>query len=71
MRSSPDLTRRRLLAAGGLASTGVFLSLPAHSQGKAKVNMQLGWIAGGNQIGEVVAKRLGYYACLLYTSRCV
>ncbi|MEO8545474.1 MAG: ABC transporter substrate-binding protein [Burkholderiaceae bacterium] len=61
MRSSPDLTRRRLLAAGGLASTGVFLSMPSYSQGKAKVHMQLGWIAGGNQIGEVVAKRLGYY----------
>ena len=61
MRSSPDLSRRRLLAAGGLASTGVFLSMPSHSQGKTKVNMQLGWIAGGNQIGEVVAKRLGYY----------
>jgi NitT/TauT family transport system substrate-binding protein len=25
------------------------------------VNMQLGWISGGNQIGEVVAKRLGYF----------
>jgi NitT/TauT family transport system substrate-binding protein len=61
MRSSPDLTRRRLLAAGGLASTGAFLSIPAHSQGKARISMQLGWIAGGNQIGEVVAKRLGYY----------
>ena len=24
--------------------------------------MQLGWITGGNQIGEVVAKRLGYFA---------
>ena len=22
--------------------------------------MQLGWLAGGNQLGEVVAKRLGY-----------
>jgi NitT/TauT family transport system substrate-binding protein len=33
----------------------------ALAQGKAKVNMQLGWILGGNQIGEVVAKQLGYY----------
>ena len=29
--------------------------------GLQPVNMQLGWITGGNQIGEVVAKRLGYF----------
>jgi NitT/TauT family transport system substrate-binding protein len=28
---------------------------------RAKVNMQLGWIAGGNQLGEVVARRMGFY----------
>lgn len=61
MRHFPSLTRRRLLAAGGLAATGAVLTMPAYAQGKAKINMQLGWIAGGNQIGEVVAKRLGYY----------
>jgi len=61
MLSSPDLTRRHLIAAAGLAGAGAFLSMPAHSQGKSKISMQLGWIAGGNQIGEVVAKRLGYY----------
>jgi NitT/TauT family transport system substrate-binding protein len=33
----------------------------AHSQGKAVVNMQLGWLLSGNQIGEVCAKQLGYY----------
>ena len=36
--------------------------MEALAQDKAKVNMQLGWIAGGNQIGEVAAKQLGYYA---------
>jgi len=36
--------------------------MDAMAQNKVKVNMQLGWIAGGNQIGEVVAKQLGYYA---------
>ena len=50
MPSSPNLIRRRLLAAGGLASTGALLSINANAQGKAKVGMQLGWIAGGNQI---------------------
>jgi NitT/TauT family transport system substrate-binding protein len=58
-------TRRRLVggtfAAGGLASAASFLPLGAIAQGKEKVNLQLGWITGGNQTGEVVAKRLGYY----------
>lgn len=65
MNHSPNLIRRRLMGAtataGGLASAGAFLSMQALAQDKAKVNMQLGWISGGNQIGEVVAKRLGYY----------
>ncbi|OUM02195.1 ABC transporter substrate-binding protein [Variovorax sp. JS1663] len=60
-----DPGRRRLLqtslmAAAGL-STGGLLSIEAHAQGKARINMQLGWIVGVNQIGEVVAKRLGFY----------
>ena len=66
MTASFDLTRRKLLGAGaaatGLAGAGAFLSMEALAQDKAKVNMQLGWIAGGNQIGEVAAKQLGYYA---------
>ena len=65
MNPSFDLNRRRLLgataSAGALASAGAFLSIDAFAQDKAKVNMQLGWIAGGNQIAEVCAKRLGYY----------
>lgn len=56
--------RRRLLkaslAAAGLPLGGL-LSLDALAQGKAGIKMQIGWLAGGNQIGEVVAKRLGYY----------
>ena len=64
--SSNQLTRRKLLGAGaaatGLAGAGAFLSMDALAQDKVKVNMQLGWIAGGNQIGEVAAKQLGYYA---------
>lgn len=61
MRTSPILTRRSVLGAGVAAGAGVFLSMQALAQNKAKISMQLGWIAGGNQIGEVVAKRLGYY----------
>lgn len=63
--SAPHGIRRRSLlegslAAAGLAGAGV-LSVGAQAQGKTKVNLQLGWITGGNQIGEVVAKQLGFY----------
>jgi len=57
--------RRRLLrltfAAGGMAATGALLSVRAFAGDRAIVNMQLGWVPGGNQVGEIVAKRLGYY----------
>jgi len=49
------------LVAGGLAATGTLLSVRALAADKAAVSMQLGWVPGGNQVGEVVAKRLGYY----------
>src|SRR5438105_11942713 len=60
--------RRSLLKAaaglGGIGLGGVVLSLDALAQGAAKttINMQLGWLPGNNQIGEVVAKQLGYFA---------
>jgi len=64
MNHSCDPARRRLLktslAAGGLAAGG-FLSIDALAQGKARISMQLGWIPSVNQVGEVVAKRLGFY----------
>jgi NitT/TauT family transport system substrate-binding protein len=60
-----NTTRRRVLgvslAAGGLASAASFLPAAALAQAKEKVNLQLGWITGGNQTGEVVAKRMGFY----------
>jgi len=59
-----DAGRRRLLKtsliAGGLSAGGL-LSIDALAQGRSRVHMQLGWIVGVNQIGEVVAKRLGFY----------
>ncbi|HZZ60465.1 MAG TPA: ABC transporter substrate-binding protein [Roseiarcus sp.] len=60
----PHLTRRGLLKAGAasLAAGGLpIVSVARGAGGLDTVNMQLGWITGGNQIGEVVAKRLGYF----------
>ncbi|MDB5860808.1 MAG: twin-arginine translocation pathway signal [Ramlibacter sp.] len=57
--------RRQILKAsllsGGLAATGSFLSVGASAADKVNLNLQLGWLVGGNQVGEVVAKRMGYY----------
>jgi len=46
---------------GGLAASGALLSVRALAAQHVSVNMQLGWVPGGNQVGEVVAKRLGFY----------
>jgi NitT/TauT family transport system substrate-binding protein len=59
-------TRRALLEAGAATIGAAALHLSSGSRaiaagGLQNVNMQLGWITGGNQIGEVVAKRLGYF----------
>ena len=65
----PCNARRRTLlkAMAGLPGIGIaggLVSLDAAAQaaGKAPVNLQLGWLPGNNQIGEVVAKQLGYFA---------
>ena len=59
-----ELTRRDFVSSGAaaLAASGLPLIGAARGAGAPdSVNMQLGWITGGNQIGEVVAKRLGYF----------
>ncbi len=60
-----SMTRRAAikgaLAAGAATGLGPLLSVEASAQGKAVVNLQLGWLLSGNQIGEVCAKALGYY----------
>ncbi|HEX4235489.1 MAG TPA: ABC transporter substrate-binding protein [Caldimonas sp.] len=58
-----DRTRRRLLAAsaGGLLSGSSVLSVGVRAAGRAKIDMQLGWLIGGNQLGEVVARKQGYF----------
>ncbi len=56
------ITRRTVL--GGAAAAAGALSIPrgVFAQGKTQtVNMQLGWLAGNNQLGELAAKHLGYF----------
>lgn len=59
-----DPSRRSLLQASlmasGLSAAGL-LTVDASAQGKSRINMQLGWIPSVNQVGEIVAKRLGFY----------
>jgi NitT/TauT family transport system substrate-binding protein len=59
-----DRNRRRLLAASAAASVlsgASLLSVGARAAGRTKIDMQLGWLIGGNQIGEVVAWKQGYF----------
>jgi NitT/TauT family transport system substrate-binding protein len=56
-----DPQRRLVLKSAALAAGGGLLAIEARGAERAKVSMQLGWIAGGNQLGEVVAKRMGFY----------
>lgn len=60
-----DIKRRRLiqasLGAAGAGFGGALLSFEALAADKVTVNMQLGWVPGGNQIGEVTAKHMGFY----------
>ena len=53
--------RTFLKATAGAAATAPFVSVSAVGQGKPVVNLQLGWLLSGNQIGEVCAKAMGYY----------
>jgi len=63
------LTRRRTLQLAGAAAAGGFVGIGAGNQVGAQVgvqartvvNLQLGWLLSGNQLGEACAKQLGYY----------
>src|SRR6478736_2650247 len=55
------IDRRGFLKSAGAAAATSLISVDANAQGKPVVNMQLGWLLSGNQIGEVCAKQLGYY----------
>jgi NitT/TauT family transport system substrate-binding protein len=55
-----DVLKLSAAAAVG-AIAGPLASVDVSAQGKPVVNLQLGWLLSGNQIGEVCAKALGYY----------
>ncbi len=50
---------RRAVLAGGLAA-GAVVSVGG-AQSRPVVNLQLSWLVNGQQLGEICAKRLGYY----------
>jgi NitT/TauT family transport system substrate-binding protein len=54
------LSRRSLLA-GGIAGLCVATLTDMASGAAVSLNMQLGWLGGGNQLGEACALRLGYF----------
>ena len=53
------MDRRHFLMAS--AAAGACIGFDVHAQSRPVINLQLGWIPSGNQIGEVCAKHLGYY----------
>lgn len=59
-------SRRSLLKtgaglAGALAMPAIMSQRVFAQAGTKTINMQLGWLGGGNQLGEVAAKHLGYF----------
>jgi NitT/TauT family transport system substrate-binding protein len=55
--SASRLSRRSLIAASAIISVGV-----RRAHAAQPIEMQLGWIGSGNQLGEVAAQQLGYFA---------
>lgn len=59
--SASHVSRRSVLAAAGAVGSVLTIG-PRRAHAAQSIEMQLGWIGGGNQLGEVVAQRLGYFA---------
>jgi NitT/TauT family transport system substrate-binding protein len=60
------MSRRTLLKTGAVAAGAFAMPTIIQTRGFAQsgtrtLNMQLGWLGGGNQLGEVAAKHLGYF----------
>ncbi len=65
MKHKSHLSRRAFAKAGlavaGLGAAGLHPRLGGAQAKTTTITMQLGWLAGDNQIGEVCAKQLGYF----------
>jgi NitT/TauT family transport system substrate-binding protein len=61
IRQIPMVTRRQTLQFAVAAAAGGFVGVEADTRGRAVINLQLGWLLSGNQLGEACAKQLGYY----------
>ena len=60
----PPMRRRTLLQGSAATAFAAASLLPAGGFAQARsqtVNLQLGYLLGGNQIGEIAAKQLGYF----------
>jgi len=61
--TSRPFSRRSLIATAAAAPMASFISVaPRTAHAAQAIEMQLGWIGGGNQLGEVVAQAMGYFA---------
>lgn len=58
--SAPRMSRRYLLGTAGAAGSVIAVGT-ARAGALQPVTMQLGWLGGGNQLGEVAAMQLGYF----------
>src|SRR3954471_11942175 len=57
-----QISRRQILQAmAAAAGAGPLVAIEAGAQGRPVVNLQLGWLLSGNQIGEVCATAMGFY----------
>ena len=61
MTLSRPLARRALLG-NGAAVASLSVATPSRGASLQPVEMQLGWLGGGNQLGEAAAIQLGYFA---------
>jgi len=59
---SGPLSRRAAMGAAAAWGAVMRVPSPARAATQQPIEMQLGWIGGGNQLGEVVAQQLGYFA---------
>jgi NitT/TauT family transport system substrate-binding protein len=59
--NNSSIWQRRDVLTAGMALGAVITIADRASGAAAAINMQLGWLGGGNQIGEIAAFQLGYF----------